>query len=308
LATTEYPTLDDVEAYWSKAVGEVPSHGEAPKDLGHEFREDQPYERHSWGTWLEFKGLDGLPFWCYWQTCSRPGKRKTLVHLPGYGTETSMHPSLVHAGYNVLHVNPRGYCGPNGFSNLDWRAPDGSADVLLRNIDTPDSYGYRSWFQDVVIAVRWLQSRDDVAGKLGFFGTSQGGGGALISGSILAYEGIVGAVAADEPFLTNFRLLHETRVGTAYDVFFSNLPQEKEAFRRAFYTLGLIDAAVHAPKMTYPVLLTAGSADPSCPTESIHSLYDLLPDTRAIVEMHNEEHGYTPPFPTLAEAWFDLYL
>ena len=68
LATIEYPTLDDVEAYWSKAVGEVPSHGEAPKDLGHEFREDQPYERHSWGTWLEFKGLDGLPFWCYWQS------------------------------------------------------------------------------------------------------------------------------------------------------------------------------------------------------------------------------------------------
>ena len=127
-----YPSLDEVEAYWRRALLEVPESVEPEETID---RTQQVYpsacDYHiGGGVWLKFRGLDGRPFWCLWQKCPRLGVHKALIHLPGYGTEVSAHPSLVHGGYHVLHVNPRGYCGPEGFGNKEWREPDGMAKVI----------------------------------------------------------------------------------------------------------------------------------------------------------------------------------
>ncbi len=295
-----YPSLGEVEEYWRRALGEVPEDisvlEEAPRAL--ELQDAQ--DRHLGSSWVRFRGVDGEQFWCVWQPALRPSAQ-TLVHLPGYGTETSAHPSLVHAGYNVLHVNPRGYTGPDGAGNAAWRGEDGWALVLGLNLDDPERYGYRYWFQDAVIAVRWLQSRG--VARVGLYGTSQGGGGALVLGSLLADEGIVGAVAADVPFLTDFRLNY---AAGKYEFVFG--PVEQSYRETWFGTLGYVDTTVHAPRMRYPVLLTLGQDDDTCPPDSIRALYDKLPHTRALVELHGQGHTHTPPFVDLARTWFDLYL
>jgi len=303
-----YPSLADAEAYWSEALSEVSADVEPVERRERICRPDEAYDYHAGcGVWLKFKGVDGTPFWCLWQECPRPGVHKALIHLPGYGTEASAHPSLVHAGYHVLHINPRGYCGPDGFGNHEWREQDGTATVIYRNLDKPKEYGYRFWFQDAVIAFRWLQRQTKVDDKFGFFGSSQGGGAALILASILSDEKVVGAVAADVPFLTNFPMALSKRKG-AYEIVFSRLPKEEEKFQQCFRTLGFVDTVVHAPRMRYPVLLTAGELDDVCPSDTIHSLYERLPNTRAIVEFHGQGHAYTPNFLSLAKTWFDLYL
>ncbi|MEM2303123.1 MAG: acetylxylan esterase [Candidatus Bathyarchaeia archaeon] len=306
-----YPSLDEVEDYWREAVCEIPESIKPEEVIDQTQRVyPNPCDYHiGGGVWLKFRGLDGKPFWCLWQKCPRPGVRKALIHLPGYGTEVSVHPSLVHNGYHVLHINPRGYCGPEGFGNREWREADGLARVIYLNLENPKKYGYRLWFQDAIIALRWLQKQNEVDRKIGFYGTSQGGGASLILGSILSDEGIVGAVAADVPFLTNFprEFLKEKR-STAYDMVFTRLPKDADGFKKCFHTLGFIDTIVHAPRMRHPVLLTAGERDDICPYDLIFSLYEKLPSTRAITEFHGQTHAYTPNFLVLAKTWFDLYL
>jgi cephalosporin-C deacetylase-like acetyl esterase len=303
-----YPTLEEIDGYWREVLSEVPSQVEPVETREREALPSYTYDRHTEARWLKFAGVDGTEFWCLWQPCNRPGRRKTLIHVPGYGTETSAHPSLIHAGYNVMHVNPRGYCGPDGFANSEWRSAEGAATVLYRNLDKPKEYGYRFWFQDAVIAVRWLQAQPNVADRFGFFGSSQGGGGSLLLASILATEEIVGAVAADVPYLTNFRLAFEKDNRGGYETVFSQLPKDEDQFRQSFRTLGYVDTIAHAPRMNYPVLLTIGADDETCPAYSIYPLYEELPNTRAVVELHGQGHAYTPPFPSLAEMWFKLYL
>lgn len=304
-----YPSLDEVESYWREALSETPRDVEPFERFERSLQPGEASDRHvGLGVWLRFRGVDGSPFWCLWQGCPRPGVHKALVHLPGYGTETSVHPSLVHRGYHVLHINPRGYCGPDGFGNLEWREQDGTATVLYRKMGKPEEYGYRLWFQDAVLALRWLRHQPGIDDRFGFFGSSQGGGAALILASILAGEGFVGSVAADVPFLTNFPMVYPRKSKGAYEIVFSRLPKEEKRLQRCFRTLGFIDTVVHAPRMRYPVLLTAGERDEACPSDTIHSLYGMLPDTRCIVEFHGQAHGYTPNFPSLAETWFNLYV
>jgi len=215
---------------------------------------------------------------------------------------------MVHAGYHVLHVNPRGYNGPDGPGNPSWREQDGTPQVLFKNLDKPKEYGYRFWFQDAVISFHWLQRQTRVDGKFGFFGNSQGGGASLILASILSDENVVGAVAADVPFLTNYRMAYSKTNKGAYEVVFSRLPKDRKAFQKSFFTLGFVDTTLHAARMKYPVLLTAGEIDDTCPPDTIHSLYEKLPNTRAIIELHGQGHAYTPNFLQLAKAWFNMYL
>ena len=152
-----YPSEAEVESYWHEALSEVPKDPEPIERIERIAKPNEAYDYHAGlGTWIKFKGIDEQPFWCLWQECPIPGIRRTLIHVPGYGTETSAHPSLVHAGYHVLHINPRGYCGPDGFGNKKWREPDGRATVIYRNLDKPKEYGYRFWFQDAIVAFRWL--------------------------------------------------------------------------------------------------------------------------------------------------------
>lgn len=231
----------------------------------------------------------------------------------------SLHPYFCHSGYHVLHINPRGYCGPNGMGNPEWRKPDTTPDVLIRNLADPDRYGYRAWIQDGLIAVRWLLNQmkpgADQAGVLpnpiGFYGTSQGGGGALALASVTKEFGpVVGAVAADVPFLTGFAMMQgRTQLG-AYTMALSLLALENDERRRKnmVRSMGLIDSHSHAHRLTVPVLLTAGGDDSTCPPDTIQALYDKLPSTRSITFLDGQPHAYTPAFLRLAHAWFGLHV
>lgn len=315
-----YPTPDELDRYWAKAAAEVPADPQpterrllsaAPKSV--------PYDRHVQTEWLQFRGVDDAPFWCAWQRSSNRGASKTLIHLPGYGTEVSLHPFFCHEGYHVLHINPRGYCGPDGIDNAAWRTSDGWPDVMIHNLAEPDRYGYRAWIQDGLIAVRWILRQMEanaaepgvLKNPLGFYGTSQGGGGALVLASVSQEIGAtVGAVAADEPFLTGFELAYAKSDRGAYTRVLQDIDAEKDEQRRAQMarSIGVIDSHSHAHRMRYPVLLTAGGSDKTCPVDTIEALYRKLPATRSITVYEGMLHGHTFGFLRLAHAWFDLYL
>jgi cephalosporin-C deacetylase-like acetyl esterase len=254
---------------------------------------------HSTGNhYVEFTTPERT-FYGYWQPATT-SRAPVLFHVPGYGAEMSAHPTLVTEGFNVLHINPLGYCTPTGTSN-----PDMGWSVMPDSVTSKGEAGYVDWFSDAIVAVEWALSQACVdETRIGFFGTSQGGGTALILGSLFA--GTTSAVCGDVPYLTNYPLMATQNDKGAYNACLSVMtgggtPDEWRA-------LGFIDTLSHAHRMNHPVLLTAGSEDGVTPPVTIESLFDILPGTRSYTYLHQQGHGYTTPFLRLASAWFNLYV
>jgi cephalosporin-C deacetylase-like acetyl esterase len=254
--------------------------------------------------YVRFSPREGDVFYGYWQPSVRQ-PAPLLVHVPGYGAELSAHPELVAVGYNVLHVNPLGYCTPEGMNPARSR---NSGDPLgwpqlPETIESAGEHGYREWLINVLQAVAWARRRGEVIpGRLSFFGSSQGGGTSLILASIFRNRG-VRCAAAEEPFMTNFPAGvgrgGYALVQTALD----QAPDKPGAWR----ALGFIDTLSHVHRLDLPVLITAGGADELCPADLIESLFARLDCVKAFVYLKHAEHAYTPEFLALLQSWLTLY-
>ncbi len=265
--------------------------------------------RHTGGVYLHCV-TEGLgEFYCFWQPCPSGGG-PVLVHVPGYGAEMSAHPELVADGYNVLHVNPLGYATPHGPDEA--KKEGDSWPVLPETVRSRGKKGYVDWLTQAAAMALWARSQDGVdAARYAFFGTSQGGGTALLLASILRDEG-VRAVAADVPFLVNFPLAAEAEFPGAYGLVLDPLrkiserhPEEAAA---AWKAIGFVDTISHAHRLSMPTLLTAGKLDETCTAANIRSLFEMLPGTRSYTELAGQGHAYTTAFLHLARAWFRLYV
>ena len=307
----QYPTAAEVDA-WCEALNR---HAEAVEfeaaEAGQPDWGPAPVPWHAAGhcRYVAFTCAACDPFYGYWQTVPSGGPAPTLVHLPGYGGEMSAHPDLVAAGYNVLHVNPLGYCTPAGLQVA--RQVNGNWPVLPETALSGGERGYADWLTQALVAVRWLRTQPEVQPeRLGCFGTSQGGGGALLLASLLRDRG-VRAVAADLPFLTDFRwMVEQTELG-AYSLVFplpEALAAQPERLAAYWRGLGLIDTLSHAHRLTLPVLLHAETTDTVCPPATIRALFEALPGTRSYTETAGLEHAHNPQFVQLALAWFRSYV
>lgn len=258
--------------------------------------------RHTDGNhYLAFESEGHETFYGYWQPATS-GPAPVLFHLPGYGAEMSAHPELVHAGFNLLHINPQGYATPKGPS-----LPDMSWPVLPDTVKSKGKAGYIDWLEDAASAALWALSQKRVEPKrFGFFGSSQGGGTSLLLASIFSETG-VRAVAADVPYLTNFPIMHEQGDQGAYATAFTVM-ETPGGSEEEWRSLGFIDTVSHAHRLEIPTLLTAGSLDTATPPVSVSSLFEILPGTRSYTLIAGQGHGYTTPFLRLAKAWFQLYV
>jgi cephalosporin-C deacetylase-like acetyl esterase len=239
-------------------------------------------------------------FYAYWQpTWSTPAP--LLVHIPGYGAEMSAHPELVAQGYNILHISPLGYGTPHGPDQNKMR--EGIWPVLPDTITSDAEKGYKLWLLDCILAIKWAVQRSEVIrDRVSFFGTSQGGGGALLLGSMFRDKGIR-CVAADVPFMTNFPMAN----GRGAYGMTKNALSKLDSMDAGWRALGFIDTLSHARRLTIPVLLTAGGQDLACPAETIESLFFRLPRTKSYTYLADSEHRYTHEFLSLAMGWFRLY-
>lgn len=290
-----------------------------------------PQPRHHAGNrFVAFAPGGGEPFYGYWQPASGGGPAPLLLHLPGYGAEMSAHPELVAAGFHVLHVNPLGYCTPDGL-NLA-KQPQGFWPVLPDSAETFGRHGYRDFLLHALLAARWAAALPGVqADRLGVFGSSQGGGTALLTASLLKDRGVK-AVAADVAALTNYPLIHalgEAKSARALTVRAMAIPrvyaegnarsyahfalakvreETPDRLPEAWRALGFLDTLSHAHRLALPVLLTGAALDDNTPAASIRSLFDRLPGTRSYTDIAGQEHAYTPLFLPLARAWFTAHL
>lgn len=238
------------------------------------------------------------PFYCYFQPCFHKSA-PLLVHTPGYGSEMSMHPELAQH-FHVLHINPMGYVTPLG-KTASKMTMGGSPSVLPDTFLSGAKEGYYTWLVNCVMAVNWALSQEKVLpDRVSFFGTSQGGGAAMLLGSI--FKDITRAVASDQPFLTNITMAdHRGAYGMGLELYSVADP---ELVARAKY---LIDTVHHVHRFTFPVLLTSGGKDEVCPPDTIEDLFHKIKGTKSYTHFEHLSHGYNREFLQMAKAWFLIY-
>ncbi len=297
-----YPTATEVDA-WLDSIWQLAD----SMPCGAEPLAEQGFT-HSLGIrhmhkfkYVRFSPAKLDDFFGYWQP-ALSGPAPLLVHVPGYGAEMSLHPDLVAVGYNVLHISPLGYSTPKGADES--KKIENGWPVLPNTILANGRPGYREWHANCVMAIRWAMSQPEVIkDRVSFFGTSQGGGGSLLLGSLFKDRG-VRCVAADLPFLTDFRVAAGRGGAYGYGQQAVDKATDKAA---AWRELGFIDTLSHVHRLDLPVLLTAGGLDEVCPADTIENLFAKLPGTRSYTLLKNEGHRYTTEFIPLATAWFRLY-
>lgn len=288
-----------VEELWQEAA-QIPFYAQFLEKTGFQ-QQFGLRQTRDWG-FIRFMREGEEPFYGYWQPANTI-RAPLLVNFPGYGAEINVFPELVSRGFHVLHINPLGYMTPDGPDER--KRHEGFWQVLPETILTKGAKGYRQWLVQGMLAAKWAMSLPKVdSGRISFFGTSQGGAGALLLGSLMRDHGVK-SVAADLPFLTNFPLAQKL-CAARYDLAFNAmacLEREEEGW----HALGYIDTLSHAHRLSFPVMLTAGMEDTICPPPTIRSLYEVLPSTRMYCELDSQNHNYTVQFPVLAESWFRLY-
>lgn len=263
----------------------TPSFGNGPNTLENHFiRFDSPGRESFFGYWQ--------PALC--------GPAPLLINLPGYGGYINLHPQLADQGFHILHISPQGYIAPGGIRQ-ELAMEDGNWPVL-HNTAMGLPGGYEDWLLDCLLAVRWAQERKDVLpGRLSFYGTSQGGGTALLLASILREQ--VRCACADLPFLTD---IPGTGLrGDAYGIL--KTAYETVEHGEFWQRLGLFDTLSHSHRMTFPVMLTAGGADTVCPAHTIEELFRRLPGTRQYTLLAEQVHTHTRAGMTFFSAWMRLY-
>ena len=126
-----------------------------------------------------------------------------IITVPGYGgPQQGVMLSECQRGYAILQVFPRS----QGDSAELWKI-DGP-DKLTWHLERPEGAYYQGAYADVIRAIDFVVSREDLdSSRIALVGTSQGGG---ISLAIAALDSRVKAVVAHVPFLCNFRLAAST--------------------------------------------------------------------------------------------------
>lgn len=217
-----------------------------------------------------------------------PAKRQNvplMVILPGYEASLKQMPDLQER-FHTLFLSPLGYGTPWGPNEEKRRK--GTWPVFFDTVLGTGEETYNTWIIQVINAIRWIQDQTESRGLV-FVGTSQGGGMALVLGSLFSDETL--AVCADEPWLVGFST--EERI---HDVIEFCTPSPELTVNREEVELRLraIDPLCHAERLTMPVLLTAGEKDLQCPPKYIKRLFEMLPanEHNRYVTFPNREHGY----------------
>jgi cephalosporin-C deacetylase len=242
---------------------------------------------------VHFRALLALPV----QGESKARPLPAIVTIPGYGgTQQGVMLGECLRGYAILQVYPRS----QGESEALWKI-DGP-DKLTWHVAQPGGAYYQAAYADVVRAIDYLVSRDDIdASRIGLVGTSQGGGIAL---AVAALDSRVKVVVAHVPFLCDMRTAARTPdalVKTLLDR--AGLNNET-----TLQTLDYFDPLQLAPDLRAPALISAGGKDVTCPAATIRAVFDRIPGTKSLMFYPDLTHTSCAGFYEMTWPWLDLYL
>lgn len=285
-------TAKDINVFWEKAREQLAR--EPMEAKVEDLKEPLPYKKYK----VVLRGLDGVRFVSLLALPIQgeaPAKPwPVIITVPGYGgTQQGVMLSECQRGYAVLQVFPRG----QGESEALWKTDD---DKLTGHLDSPEQNYYRGGYADVIRAIDFVSSREDLdRNRIALVGTSQGGG---ISLAVAALDSRIKVVAAHVPFLCSFRLAARTPNSRVKN----QLDYAKRNDETALRTLDYFDPFHLASKLKIPVLISAGGKDEVCPQETIQSMFDRIPAKKKTLKKYPDLiHTTCLDFYNFTWPWLD---
>jgi cephalosporin-C deacetylase len=187
------------------------------------------------------------------------------------------------AGFPHLVMDTRGQGG--GWRGADTADVGGSGEpgakgFLTSGLSSPESHYYTRLFVDAARALDVPTEIPQLSGRrLIATGVSQGGGVALAAAHL---HGGVAGVAADVPFLCNFRRAVEITDAIPYFEISEYCRLYPDRVRQVFATLSYFDVVNHARRLHVPALFSVGLADLITPPSTVFSAYNHYPGPKAI--------------------------
>lgn len=285
------PTATQIDQFWTQTLQRL---AKEPIDAKEELsNEPVAYVKST----VTYRSLDGIRISAYvahpYETAGKVRRRwPAIITGPGYrgdGTGIELSESL--RGYVVMHVAPRS----QGNSAALWKI-DGP-DWLTWHMSKPDGYFYQGAYCDMVRAVDYLCTRDDVdPNRIGAMGISQGGGLVLAAAAL---DPRIKVVVARIPFLCNLRVaatIDGSLANTLLTRYHALSPQNLNTF-------DYFDPLNLAHRIHAPTFMCAGGKDTTCPVETIRPVFDNLAGTKLLAIYPNMDH----PSGTDSRAVEDFY-
>jgi cephalosporin-C deacetylase len=273
---------DDFDEYWADAVSEA-----ATRPLDVELRRADSVVSALDVFDVSFAGHGGarIAAWLLVPQNVESGA-PVVVEFVGYGGGRGRPTEWLAwacAGFPHLVMDSRGQGG--GWRGAD--TPDvgtagdpGARGVLSSGLVSPESHYYARMFVDAARALAVPAELADLAGrKLVATGTSQGGGVALAAAHL--HRGVAG-VAADVPFLCNFRRAVAVTDSPPYLEISEYCRLYPDRVERVFATLSYFDAVNHAKRVNVPALFSVALADLITPPSTVFSAFNHYAGDKAI--------------------------
>ncbi len=271
------PKPDDFDAFWAKGKEEVRA---IPIDLEKRKLADFSNEKRDMYA-VNFATVDGQRVYG-WLGVPKTGAAPypTIVNVAWAGVGFAPDPQTVDEGFVVLTLNVFPYEVPidekvRGLVYEDFNKRLG-CNYFEWNMDDRDKYFYRAPILGLDRAVDWLAEQDYVdASRIGYHGTSQGGGFGLILTGLNKH--IRRSVVSVPAICDHAGLLKGRNSGWPQLVAHwrnNNDPARAERTKEAsrYY-----DAVNFARSIDVPITVTVGFRDVTCCPSSVYSAYNVIP-------------------------------
>jgi cephalosporin-C deacetylase len=248
----------------------------------------------------KYAGADGTTeVWGWVSIPAAEAKLPAIVQIPAFGGRRGDSPPRRRDAISLV-------VGYRGDGDNPW-----PGDWITRGLDKAENSVFRTHYLNLVQAVRFLQSRDEVDPKKIFLqGGSLGGALCVVVAGLLGKE--IAGIVASEPGMDYYFLKDGTPVESSFkqmEQFVAKNPERKETILKV---LGYYAPLNFAPDVTCDALFSCGGKDALCTPKMVHAVYNHLGGAKEMKFYAEATHGGGPglkdEWPKAVADWFSKRL
>lgn len=214
---------------------------------------------------VSMRSLDNELIMGYYAKPKKAGKHPVIVEYMGYGSKPYF-PNQSWDGFAYFVLSIRGQAlneKSNHFGT--W---------FTYGIDSKDTYYYRGAFMDVLRALDFVSSRDEIDGeRIAVRGSSQGGALSVVAASL---DSRVKALAIGIPFLSDFQDYFNIAPWPKSDVDHYRAQHPELSWKQVYKTLSYFDIKNLASRIRVPLVMGIGVQDNVCPPHINFAAYNQV--------------------------------
>lgn len=219
---------------------------------------------------VSMRSLDNELIMGYYAKPKKAGKHPVIVEYMGYGSKPYF-PNQSWDGFAYFVLSIRGQAlneKSNHFGT--W---------FTYGIDSKETYYYRGAFMDVLRALDFVSSRDEIDGeRIAVRGSSQGGALSVVAASL---DSRVKALAIGIPFLSDFQDYFNIAPWPKSDVDHYRAQHPELSWKQVYKTLSYFDIKNLASRIRVPLVMGIGVQDNVCPPHINFAAYNQVKNEKS---------------------------